>query len=158
MKKSINQGLLMLAILLFTSLIVVAQDNTKTPAPTKTAHPKKQVKKEVKEVKKQGKKVVKAKKQEVKNDNQEVKNVKKVKKEEVKEAKQEVKEDKAEMKNEKKEVKKEVTEKKLEIKPTDEQDKSLKGPNGETVYTSARGGKYYFNKNGNKVFITPDDK
>jgi colicin import membrane protein len=33
-------------------------------------------------------------------------------------------------------------------------DKSQKGPNGEVIYTGARGAKYYINKNGNKTYLS----
>jgi colicin import membrane protein len=35
-------------------------------------------------------------------------------------------------------------------------DKSLKGPKGETVYNGPRGGKYFINKAGNKVYLKKD--
>jgi len=33
-------------------------------------------------------------------------------------------------------------------------DKSQHGPNGEVIYTGARGAKYYINKNGNKTYLS----
>ena len=33
-------------------------------------------------------------------------------------------------------------------------DKSQHGPNGEIIYTGARGAKYYINKNGNKTYLS----
>lgn len=33
-------------------------------------------------------------------------------------------------------------------------DRSMKGPNGESVMTGPRGGKYYINKNGNKTYVS----
>ena len=33
-------------------------------------------------------------------------------------------------------------------------DKSQHGPNGEAIYTGARGAKYYINKNGNKTYLS----
>jgi len=35
-------------------------------------------------------------------------------------------------------------------------DKSLKGPNGEAVFNGPRGGKYYINASGNKVYLKKD--
>ncbi|SFE89805.1 hypothetical protein [Spirosoma endophyticum] len=33
-------------------------------------------------------------------------------------------------------------------------DKTQHGPNGELIYTGARGAKYYINKNGNKTYLS----
>ena len=33
-------------------------------------------------------------------------------------------------------------------------DKTQHGPNGEVIYTGARGAKYYINKNGNKTYLS----
>lgn len=33
-----------------------------------------------------------------------------------------------------------------------------KGPNGEKVYEGPKGGQYYMNKNGNKVYLKDEDK
>lgn len=38
-------------------------------------------------------------------------------------------------------------------KTGDKIDKTLKGPNGETVYTGSKGGKYYLNKKEEKVYL-----
>lgn len=38
-------------------------------------------------------------------------------------------------------------------KTGDKIDHSMKGPNGETIYTGERGGKYYLDKSGNKKYI-----
>jgi hypothetical protein len=38
-------------------------------------------------------------------------------------------------------------------KTGDKIDKTMKGPNGETVYTGPRGGKYYLNKKNQKVYL-----
>ncbi|HEY0261635.1 MAG TPA: hypothetical protein VGB95_01310 [Chitinophagales bacterium] len=38
-------------------------------------------------------------------------------------------------------------------KTGDKINKSLKGPNGETVYTGPKGGNYYLDKKDNKVYL-----
>jgi hypothetical protein len=41
-------------------------------------------------------------------------------------------------------------------KPADPVDRSMKGPSGQTVYTSKLGGKYYINAQDKKEFLVPE--
>ena len=45
---------------------------------------------------------------------------------------------------------------KIKGKPADPVDRLLKGPSGQTVYTSKGGGKYYINTLDKKEFIVPE--
>ena len=38
----------------------------------------------------------------------------------------------------------------------DKEDRTMKGPSGQKVYSSSKGGKYYFDVNGNKKFLKRD--
>ncbi|MFN8311154.1 MAG: hypothetical protein U0T73_14420 [Chitinophagales bacterium] len=46
----------------------------------------------------------------------------------------------------------------VEVKVDDPIDRTRKGPSGQTIYTAPRGGKYYINASGNKVFVTNNTK
>ncbi|MFN8276563.1 MAG: hypothetical protein U0T84_03700 [Chitinophagales bacterium] len=46
----------------------------------------------------------------------------------------------------------------VEVKVDDPVDRTRKGPSGQTIYTAPRGGKYYINASGNKVFVTNNTK
>ena len=40
----------------------------------------------------------------------------------------------------------------------DKEDRTMKGPSGQKVYSSPKGGKYYFDVNGNKKFLKRDNQ